>query len=56
MELIRAQGKTSLASADVVIFTCDSTEIYIYIHTYIYIYMYMFKVAGNMLFVGCRDQ
>ena len=50
MELIRAQGKTSLASADVVIFTCDSTEIYIYI------YMYMFKVAGNMLFVGCRDQ
>ena len=44
MERIRAQGKTSLAPADVVIFTCDSTDIYI------------FKVAGNMLFVGCRDQ
>ena len=48
MERIRAQGKTSLAPADVVIFTCDSTDIYIYI--------YIFKVAGNMLFVGCRDQ
>lgn len=46
MERIRAQGETSLASADVVIFTCDSTDIFIYI----------FKVAGNMLFVGCRDQ
>ena len=52
MERIRAQGKTSLAPADVVIFTCDSTDIYIYI----YIYIYIFKVAGNMLFVGCRDQ
>ena len=50
MERIRAQGKTSLAPADVVIFTCDSTDIYIYI------YIYIFKVAGNMLFVGCRDQ
>lgn len=46
MEGIRAEGKTSLASADVVIFTCDSTEIYIYIY----------KVAGNILYVGCRDQ
>ena len=46
MERIRAQGKTSLAPADVVIFTCD----------YGYIYIYIFKVAGNMLFVGCRDQ
>ena len=43
MERIRAQGKTSLAPADVVIFTCDSTEIYIYIYIYIY------KVAGNIL-------
>ena len=31
MERIRAQGKTSLAPADVVIFTCDSTDIYIYL-------------------------
>ena len=42
MELIRAQGKTSLASADVVIFTCDSTEIYIYIYIHIYIYIYIY--------------
>ena len=50
MERIGAQGKTSLAPADVVIFTCD------YGYIYIYIYIYIFKVAGNMLFVGCRDQ
>ena len=35
MERIRAQGETSLAPADVVIFTCDSTEIYIYIYIYV---------------------
>ena len=42
MERIRAQGKTSLAPADVVIFTCDSTDIYIYIYIYIYLYIYIY--------------